>query len=71
MLPAACSTAGVAYRKGKFAFAANGRSIANMDTEGFVKAHVLRMPGLSRPAKDLLIVYYSMLQYTIVHYYIL
>lgn len=28
---------GVAFRKGKFSFAANGRSIANMDTEGFVK----------------------------------
>ncbi|CAK8989189.1 unnamed protein product [Durusdinium trenchii] len=28
---------GVEYRKGKFAFAANGRSIANMDTDGFVK----------------------------------
>ena len=25
------------YRKGKFSFAANGRSIANMDTDGFVK----------------------------------
>ncbi|CAJ1450060.1 unnamed protein product [Effrenium voratum] len=28
---------GVEYRKGKFSFAANGRSIANMDTDGFVK----------------------------------
>lgn len=34
---AACT--GVEYRKGKFAFAANGRSIANMDTDGFVKAN--------------------------------
>eukprot|EP00931_Biecheleriopsis_adriatica_P013147 TRINITY_DN1144_c0_g1_i1.p1 TRINITY_DN1144_c0_g1~~TRINITY_DN1144_c0_g1_i1.p1 ORF type:complete len:496 (-),score=140.22 TRINITY_DN1144_c0_g1_i1:26-1513(-) len=28
---------GVEYRKGKFSFAANGRAIANGDTEGFVK----------------------------------
>ena len=28
---------GVEYRKGKFAFAATGRSIAKMDTDGFVK----------------------------------
>merc|ERR1712203_977281 len=28
---------GVEYRKGKFAFAANGRAIANGDTDGFVK----------------------------------
>lgn len=28
---------GVAYKKGKFSFAANGRAIANGDTEGFVK----------------------------------
>merc|ERR1712151_110054 len=28
---------GVAYNKGKFAFAANGRAIANGDTEGWVK----------------------------------
>lgn len=39
---------GVEYRKGKFAFAANGRSIANMDTDGFVKAWcagVVRVQG--------------------------
>jgi len=29
--------AGVPYKKGKFAFAANGRAIANGDTDGFVK----------------------------------
>lgn len=34
---------GVEYRKGKFAFAANGRSIANMDTDGFVKAWCARV----------------------------
>eukprot|EP00930_Biecheleria_cincta_P048971 TRINITY_DN3420_c0_g1_i3.p1 TRINITY_DN3420_c0_g1~~TRINITY_DN3420_c0_g1_i3.p1 ORF type:complete len:497 (+),score=138.05 TRINITY_DN3420_c0_g1_i3:58-1548(+) len=28
---------GVEYKKGKFSFAANGRAIANMDTDGFVK----------------------------------
>merc|ERR1712039_792958 len=28
---------GVEYKKGKFSFAANGRAIANGDTEGFVK----------------------------------
>merc|ERR1712176_1321500 len=28
---------GIKYKKGKFAFAANGRAIANGDTDGFVK----------------------------------
>merc|ERR1712113_1162488 len=32
---------GVEYKKGKFSFAANGRAIANGDTEGFVKVLVL------------------------------
>ena len=44
------SQPGVEYRKGKFAFAANGRSIANMDTDGFVKVGIrfLKIDGKLR-----------------------
>merc|ERR1712196_122316 len=36
---------GVEYKKGKFVFAANGRAIANGDTEGFVKVLACKKTG--------------------------
>lgn len=50
--PCTPCTPGVEYRKGKFAFAANGRSIANMDTDGFVKVDPVESVDREDPWTD-------------------